>query len=298
MNYYDEIKNALIDVAIYKQVKDYSKNKYELEKYYQVGKLLIEAQGGESRAKYGDGLIKKYSKKLTIELGKGYLVRMLKYMRKFYLFQKGQTVSAQLMWSHYLEILSMNDINKINYYIQITSKQNLSVRELRNKIKSNEYERLDDNTKLKLVTKEEITIVDNIKHPIMIKNKFDTENISEKMLKQLILEDIDSFLIELGTGFSYIANEYKIKINDRYNYIDLLLFNIEYNCYVVVELKVTGLKKEHVGQIKFYMNYIDRCVKKIYHDKTIGIIITRYENSFVVGFCSDPRIYNTTYMLV
>jgi len=298
MNYYDEIKNALIDVEIYKQVKDYSKNKYELEKYYQVGKLLIEAQGGESRAKYGDGLIKEYSKKLTIELGKGYSVRMLKYMRKFYLFQKGQTVSAQLMWSHYLEILSMNDINKINYYIQITSKQNLSVRELRNKIKSNEYERLDDNTKLKLITKEEIIISDNIKHPIIIKNKFNTTEISEKMLKQLILEDIDSFLIELGTGFSYIANEYKIKINDRYNYIDLLLFNIEYNCYVVVELKVTELAKEHIGQIEIYMNYVNENLKKIYHDKTIGIIITRRDNKFIILYRSDERILNTTYELV
>ena len=118
------------------------------------------------------------------------------------------------------------------------------------------------------------------------------------MLKGLIIEDIENFLTELGTGFTFIKSEYKIKLDARNNYIDLLLFNIDYNCYVVVELKVTELKKEHVGQIKFYMNYIDRCVKKISHDKTIGIIITKYENSFVVGFCSDPRIYNTTYMLI
>ena len=271
---------------------------HEVEKYYQVGKLLIEAQGGETRAKYGDGLIKEYSRKLTKELGKGYSTRILKYMRKFYLFQKGQTLSAQLSWSHYLEILSISDINKINYYINIAIEQNLSVRALRNKIKSNEYERLDDNTKLKLITKEEVTISDNIKHPIIIKNKFDTENISEKMLKKLILEDIDSFLIELGTGFSYIANEYKIKIGSTFNYIDLLLFNYQYNAFVVVELKVTTLKKEYVGQIEIYMNYIDKYVKKISHDKTIGIIITRHGNDFIMEFCSDPRIYNTTYILI
>ena len=298
MNYYNEIKNTLIDVEVYKKVKDYSKNKYELEKYYQVGALLIEAQGGETRAKYGDGLIKEYSKKLSMELGKGYTTSSLKRMRQlFVIIQKGATLSHQLTWSHYSEFITINDINKINYYINITILQNLSVRALRDKIKSSEYERLDDNTKLKLITKEEITISDNIKHPIVIKNKFDTENISEKMLKQLILEDIESFLTELGTGFCYIANEYKIKIGNTFNYIDLLLFNYEYNAFVVVELKVTELKKEHVGQIEIYMNYIDKFIKKISHNKTIGIIITKHGNNFIMEFCSDQRIYNTTYLL-
>jgi len=299
MNYYDEIKNNLIDVEVYKTVKDYSKNKYELEKYYEVGKLLVDAQGGETRAKYGNGLIKEYSKRLINEVGKKYNYKTLLKMRQFYLFsQKFATVSRQLTWSHYVELLKFENINIINYYVNIAIEQNLSVRALRNKIKSNEYERLDDNTKLKLITKEEITISDNIKHPIIIKNKFDTTVISEKMLKQLILEDIDSFLIELGTGFSYIANEYKIKINDRYNYIDLLLFNIEFNCYVVVELKVTELAKEHIGQIEIYMNYVNENLKKIYHNKTIGIIITRRDNKFIILYRSDERILNTTYELV
>ena len=298
MNYYNEIKNTLIDVEVYKKVKDYSKNRYELEKYYQVGKLLIEAQGGESRAKYGDSLIKEYSKKLTMELGKGYSIRTLKYMRKFYLFQKWQAVPAQLTWSHYCELFVLKDVNAINYYIMITINQNLSYRKLHDKIKSNEYERLDDNTKLKLITKEEITISDNIKHPIIIKNKLDTEEISEKALKQLILDDIFNFMKELGTGYCLIDSEYKIVIGNTFNYIDLLLFNIEFNCYVVVELKVTKLLKEHIGQIEIYMNYIDKCIKKISHDKTIGIIITRDGNNFIIKYCSDPRIYNTTYMLV
>ena len=259
---------------------------------------MIDAQGGESRAKYGDGLIKKYSLELTKDLGKGFSTRLLKYMRKFYLFQKGQTLSAQLSWSHYLEILSINDNTKINYYINIAVKQNLSVRELRNRIKSNEYERLDEKTKLKLTTKEEITISDNIKHPIILKNAFKTNEISEKMLKKLILEDITTFMKELGNDFSFIDSEYKIRIDNQYNYIDLLLFNIEYNCYIVIELKVTALKKEQVGQILIYMNYIDKFVKKEYHDNTIGIIITKDGNDLIVGFCSDSKIYHTTYELV
>ena len=299
MNYYNEIKSTLIDVEVYKKVKNYSKNRYELDKYYQVGKLLVAAQGGETRAKYGDGLIREYSTKLTNELGKGYTISSLKRMRQlFVIIQKGATLSHQLTWSHYSEIITIYDINKINYYINITIEQNLSVRELRNKIKSNEYERLDDNTKLKLITNEEITISDNIKHPIVIKNKFDTIDISEKMLKELILEDITSFMKELGTGYSFIDSEYKIRVGNNFNYIDLLFFNYEYNAFIVVELKVTELAKEHIGQIEIYMNYIDKHVKKIEHNKTIGIIVTRKDNKYIILYRSDARIYNTTYKLI
>ena len=108
---------------------------------------------------------------------------------------------------------------------------------------------------------------------------------------------MDSFLKELGNGFCYIENEYKIKLGDRYNYIDLLLFNYIYNCFVIVELKVTELRKEHIGQINLYMNYIDKNVKNIYQDKTIGIIICKKDNKFVMEYCSDDRIYRTTYVL-
>ena len=117
------------------------------------------------------------------------------------------------------------------------------------------------------------------------------------MLKQLILEDLDNFLTELGEGFTYIKNEYKIKLGDRYNYIDLLLFNYKYNCFVVVELKVTELKKEHIGQIKLYMNYIDKHVRNINQDRTIGIIISKKGNEFVMQYCSDDRIFDTMYTL-
>ena len=300
-NYYDEIKNELINNEVYKRVKDYSKNRNELSTYYNVGKLLIEAQGGEDRAKYGDGLIKEYSKRLTKELGKGYSTRSLKNMRKFYLlFEKGQPLAAQLSWSHYCELLSLKDVNEIEYYIKITSEQFLSKRQLKEKIKNKEYQRLDDNTKLKLINKEEMSIGDNIKNPIIIKNKLDIdkEDISEKILQRLILENIPSFLDELGEGYSFIRNEYKIKINNTYNYIDLLLFNIKYNCYVVVELKVTEVKKEHIGQVEVYMNYIDKHIKGINNNKTIGIIVARRDNHYYIEYSSDKRIYTRDYEIV
>ena len=297
MNYYKQIKEELINNEVYKKVKDYSKNRNDLNTYYNLGKLLVEAQGGEERAKYGDGLIKKYSIKLTHELGKGYSTRSLKNMRKFYLFQKGQPLAAQLTWSHYTILLSLKNKNEINYYINQIINYNLSKRQLIEKIKNKEYERLNTKTKEKLIKKEENKVEDFIKNPILIKNSYNYEEISEKILKRLILEDLDNFMKELGSGFCYIENEYKIKIGSSYNYIDLLLFNIKYNCYVVVELKVTELKKEHIGQIQIYMNYIDKNMKNINNDKTIGIIICKKDNKFIMEYCSDNRIFETTYIL-
>ena len=298
MNYYNEIKQQLINNEVYKKVKDYSKNKSDLNTYYNVGKLIVEAQGGEKRAKYGEGLLREYSNKLSKELSKKFTLTLLKNIRQFYLmFQKGPTLSDQLTWSHYVELLKFSDMDKINYYIDISIKLNLSVRELRIKIKNKEYERLDESTKDKLVNKKENNINDFIKNPILIKNKYNHQHICEKILKQLILEDLDNFLIELGEGFTYIKNEYKIKIGNRYNYIDLLLYNIKYNCYVVIELKIIELKAEHIGQIQKYMNYIDRHVKMINQDMTIGIIICKKDNNFVMEYCSDDRIFRTIYKI-
>ena len=294
MNYYNEIKTELINNEITKRVKDYSKNRSDLNTYYNVGKLLSEA--GKH---YGEGIIKEYSKRLTNELGKGYSISNLKNMRNFYVFfSKSQTMSGQLTWSHYIELLKLVDKEKINYYIKIIEEENLSVRELRQKIKNNEYERLDEETKKKLKEKEELKVPDLVKNPIQIKNTSGNNEISEKVLQKLILEDIPSFLDELGNGFTFVRNEYKIKIGDRYNYIDLLLFNYEFNCFVVVELKVSELKKEHIGQIEFYMNYIDKNLKNINQNKTIGIIICKKDNRYVIEYCSDDRILAREYELI
>ena len=293
MNFYEEIKNELTNNEINKRVKDYAKNKSDLTTYYNVGKKLAEA--GKH---YGEGIIKDYSKRLTSELGKGYSTRSLKYMRKFYLFQKGQPVAAQISWSHYCILLSINDDNKILYYINQIINRNLSKRQLQEAIKSNEYERLPEKTKVKLVNKEENKIEDYIKNPIIIHNPSNMEVISEKVLKKLILEDMDCFLKELGNGFCYIGNEYKIRLGNNYNYIDILLYNYIYKAFVVLELKVTELKKEYVGQIEVYMNYIDNNLKNINDNKTIGIIICKKDNKFIMEYCSDKRIKSKEYVLV
>ena len=214
-------------------------------------------------------------------------------MRQFYLLiEKGARFGHQLSWSHYRELIPIKNINEVNYYINICEKELLTRDELRNRIKSKEYERLSEETKNKLITNEELKLPDLVPNPIMISNcdYIDTNSISEKYLQENIMLNISSFLKELGNGFSFIDNEYKIKIGNNYNYIDLLLYNVKFKCYVVVELKVTVLKKEHIGQIQVYMNYIDKNVKELTDNKTIGIIICTKNNQFIIEYCSDEKI--------
>ena len=296
MNYYEEIKRELINNEVYKRVKDYSKNRSDLNTYYMVGKLLSEA--GKS---YGEGIIENYSDKLLIDVGKTYTKRTLFRIRQFYLMfseEKVSTLSTLLSWSHYVELLKINDVNKVKYYIKIAEEQNLSVRKLREKIKNKEYERLDEEIKHKLIENKETSCYDFIKNPIIIKNKYNTNEITEKMLQDLILEDIPGFLSELGEGFSFIKNEYPIKIGNRYNYIDMLLFNINDNRYVVLELKVTELKKEHIGQISVYMNYIDNNLKKPGQNPTMGIIICKKNNKFIMKYVTDNKILEREYKFI
>ena len=206
MNYYNEIKHQLLNNEITKKVKE-------------------------------------YSKKLTLEFGKGYTESRLRYIRRFFeVFSKCPTLSDELTFSHYCEIIWLED-NQINYYVNIAKNQHLSIRELRLRVKNKEYERLSEETKNKIKVKKETKVQDFIKEPIIIKNNSNYEVISEKILQKIILEDIESFMKELGEGFTFIGSQYKIKIGNRYNYIDLLMFNYIYNCFIVIELKVTELKK-------------------------------------------------------
>ena len=296
MNYYEEIKQKLIDNEIYEKVKDYSKERNRVITYFETGKLLYEAG-----SKYGEGIIKTYSNKLVSEVNKKYSYRTLFRMRQFYKLFSNEKVSpfaTQLSWSHYVELLPLKDHNIILYYINQCINNKLSRNELRDRIKNKEYERLPLTTKNKIITKEETKIDDLIKNPILIKGNNKYEEISEKVLQKLMLEDIPSFLNELGEGFAFINNEYKIKLGSTYNYIDILLFNYIYNAFVVVELKVTELRKEYIGQIEVYMNYVDKNIKKINQNKTIGIIICKKDNKYVIEYCSDDRIISREYKLV
>lgn len=296
MNYYNEIKNKIIDNEVYSKIKDYSKERHKVITYLEIGKLLTEAGG-----KYGDNIIEEYSKKLVIEVGKKYNRSTLFRMKQFYNVFSNEKVAPlvqQLSWSHCLILLPIKNINEINYYINQVSKRNLSKRQLEEIVKNNEYERLPVATRNKLIYKDRVEVKDLVPNPILIKNKNNIEIITEKALHHLILEDIESFMKKLGNSYSFIGSEYKIKIGDRNYYIDLLLFNIKYNCYVVVELKVSEFKVEYISQVQKYMNYIDKNIKEVSNNCTIGILICKRENKFVIEYCSDDRIAVREYELV
>ena len=288
MNYYDQIKEKLIDNEIYEKVKDYSKERNRVKTYYEVGELL--ASAGKH---YGENIIGEYSKKLVNEVGKKYNKKTLFRMRQFYNTFKDEkvaTVWRQLTWSHCRILVSLNNIDKINYYINEIKNRNLSVRQLETIIKEKEYERLSEETKLKLIENKELEILDEIKDPIIIHINNNINNVKEKALKEWILDNITDFMKQLGNGYSFIDSEYKIKVGNTLNYIDILLYNYIYKCFVVVELKVTELKKEHIGQVQLYMNYIDDNLRNLSDNKTIGLIVVRENNKYVIKYSSDKRI--------
>ncbi len=294
--YYIELKEKALKAEIYDRARDYAKDKNKVNAYFEMGELLSKA-GRE----YGKNIINNYSEKLMFEVGKKYNYRTLYRMRKFYeIFSDGKltTMWSKLCWSHYREVLSLKNINEIIYYLNECESKNLTQRQLHELIKHNTYNRLSKETKTKLLKSNELRVNDLVPNPITIKSGLLKEKISEYALKESILNNIDHFLRQFGIGFTYAGNEYKIKIDGRYNYIDILLYNIKYKCYVVIELKVTELKKEHTGQIMNYMNYIDKNIKTIEENDTVGIIICKQDNEYVIKYCSDDRIIAREYELV
>ena len=147
-------------------------------------------------------------------------------------------------------------------------------------------------------SEDRLEMKDLIPNPILIKNKNNIEVVTERILYNLILENIENFMKELGNAFSFIGSEYKIKVGDSYHKIDLLLFNIKYNSYVVVELKVTEFKAEYISQVQKYMNYIDKNVKEVSNNSTIGILICKKENRFVIEYCSFDSIVIREYEFI
>ena len=295
--YYSEIEHLIKKNEIQKQARRLEENYTLVTTYWTIGKILVEAQGGSSRAKYGNELIKKWYKRLTELYGKGYDATNLRRFRQFYIaFQKRGPLARTLTWSHYLCLLPIKDENKRNYYINLCIKNNLSKRELVKEIKSNSYERLIDKPdKIDVIVLEKYSITTEMKNPIII--EVNREIKSEKDLELSILANLSYFFKQLGEGFTYVGHQYKIVKNNQNYYVDILLFNIELNCYVLVELKLRSLKKEDKAQMEFYMKLVDEQLKKPFHNKTIGIIITKETDEFIVNFVGSEEIIPLSYEL-
>ena len=303
MNYYKEVENLIKNNEINKKVRALQDNSETLYTYWNIGKLIVEAQGGEARAKYGNGLIKDWGHRLSLKYGKCYDSSDLAKMRLLYLlFPNLGTLSPKLSWSHYRSILPIKNPNERNYYINQVILNNLSVRDLRREIKNKSFDRLSyaDKENIKIITEENttpLTIEDMIKDPIILKIDKNTNDVNEKVIHKYIISLLENKFLELGTGFALVGHEYKIKIGNSYNYIDLLFFNTELNAYIVVEVKTKESKPQDIGQLEFYVNYVENNIKKNYHNKTIGILIVKKKNKFVIEYTTSNDIYVTTYML-
>ena len=292
-NYLEQIRNEIITTEVKVMVREYRNNLDKLTRNYNIGKELTLA--GKH---YGEGIVKKYAIILTKEFGKGYSTSDLKRMKVFFqIIQKGAPLEHLLTWSHYKLLLPLKDINEIKYYIYVTKRENLSKRELSLRIKNDEYHRLPLETREKLETNKKVKSGEEVLNPIIVRTNNLKERFTEKILQEMIMNDLPNFLKQLGSGFSFIDNEYKIKIGNNFNYIDILLYNYIRNCFVVVELKITELRKEYLGQIKTYMNIVDKEIKKPIHNKTIGILITKEMNDFEVSLIDADNVYKTTFII-
>lgn len=300
MNNYEEVETLVKKVEIGKAIKERQANNEITEAYWNIGKLIIDAQGGKEKSKYGDKLLKEWSEKLSKEYGKGYDYTNLSRFRQLYLyFPIIGPVGQQLNWTIIRTILPIKDENKRNYYINLCIKNNLSKRELIKEIKSNSFERLEHKPdKVDIITSAIVpAITENFENPILLNlNGNKVEN--EKDLEKLIYSQLSYVFMQLGNDFTWVGNQYKISDGNKNYYIDMLLYNVNYNCYVVVEIKCRSLKKEDKGQTEFYMTLVDKYKKRANNNPTIGIIITREQDKFVANFVKSEKLVPLTYELV
>ena len=302
MNYYEQVESLIKNNEINKKVRALQDNSETLLTYWNVGKLIVEAQGGKKRAKYGDGLIKEWGNKLSEKYGKGYNSRNLERMRKLYiLYPISSSLRSELTWTHYRTILSIKNENERNYYINQILLNNLSSRELQKEIKNKSFDRLSykDKNNIEIISdiNSSLSIEDMIKDPIILKSDIDTKEINEKVIHKYIISLLEDKFLELGTGFALVGHEYKIVISNNTYHIDLLFFNIRLNSYIVVEVKTRALKPQDIGQLEFYVGYVENNLKDNNHNKTIGVLIVKKKNKYVIEYTTSTDIYVTTYML-
>ena len=300
MNYLNEANEYIKRVEIGKSIREANANRELVECYWNVGRLIVEAQGGKDKAKYGNELLKKWAEKLIKEYGKGYDYSNLRRFRQFFLeFPNCGALRHNLSWTIIRTILPIKDENKRNYYINLCITNNLSKRELEREIKNNSYERLEHKPdKIDIIVPSKVqSITDNFMNPILLKLK-DKEVKNEIDLEKLIYSQLSYVFLQLGNGFTWVGNQYKVSDGNNNYFIDMLLYNYKYNCFVVVEIKCRKLKKEDKGQVEFYMKLVDEYVKEPSNNPTIGIIITKEQDKFVANFVRSEKLIPLTYELL
>lgn len=303
---FDNIKELVINSRnkVYQTV-----NTEMLNLYWNIGKAIMEIQQGDKRASYGDALLQKLSQKLTVEFGKGFSKRNLERMRKFYIyFPIATTVSSQLSWSHYLEIIKIEENAKINFYKNEAINSKWSVRELQRQRDSLLYERLtlsaDKEKILELSEKGQTlkTSRDLIKDPFVLEFLDIKENTDylESDLEKNIIEHLKDFLLELGKGFTYVGNQVRLTLEEDHFYPDLVFYNRLLRCFVIIDLKIGKVLHQDIGQMQMYVNYYDREIKQPDENATVGILLSTNKNETVVKYTlpeDNKTIFSSEYKL-
>ena len=264
-----------------------------LNLYWNIGKIIMEIQQGNERASYGDSVLNKLSQKLTAEFGKGFSKRNLERMRKFYIFFPiATTVSTQLSWSHYLELIKIEEQPKRNFYVQEAINSRWSVRELQRQKNSLLYERLalSQNKEKVLELAEKGQIIksgkDLVKDPFVLEFLDIKENTEylEADLEKNILEHLKEFLLELGKGFSFVGSQVRLTLEEDHFYPDLVFYNRLVKCFVIIDLKIGKVTHQDIGQMQMYVNYYDREIKNEDENPTVGILLCTDRNKTVVKY--------------
>jgi len=298
--------------------------------YFEIGRMIIEEeQGGKERADYGKSLLKELSKVLTTEFGKGFSVDNLENMRRFYLvYGKSETLSRIsskaisettsrelkqeefiLSWSHYLKLMRIDDENERKFYEIEAAKNNWSVRELDRQYDSALYARLvlsRDKEEVKKLSEKGLVLEkpkDVIKDPYILEfiGLPEKSAYSESDLEQGIIDKLEHFLLELGTGFTFVARQKRISFDNKHFRIDLVFYNRILKCFVLIDLKIGELKHQDIGQMQMYVNYYDREIKLDDENKTIGIVLCQNKSEAVVEYTlpeNNEQIFASKYKTI
>jgi len=294
--------------------------------YWQIGRLIVEEeQNGAARANYGKMVLKELSGKLTSEYGRGYSVANLKNFRQFYLvfpdiftsrgqadseLEIRQTLSSELSWSHFCLLMRVENQAAREFYMKETSLQNWSVRALDRQISTLYYERIKSSQDKMAVQKEAkertLKLVDSprdfIKDPYILEFlKLNPANsYLEKTLENSLIENLHSFILELGRGFAFVARQYHLNTENEHYYIDLVFYNYILKCFVLIDLKVGKLTHQDVGQMDMYVRLFEEKVKQADDNPTIGIILCSQQNESVIKYsvlAENKQLFSSKYKI-
>jgi predicted nuclease of restriction endonuclease-like (RecB) superfamily len=281
--------------------------------YFEIGRMIIEEeQHGSERANYGNFLMQEVAQKLTNHFGKGFSETNLKQMRQFYLtYSKNQPISDEfkLSWSHYLKLMRMDDELERKFYEIEAAKNNWSLRELQRQYDSALFTRLalsrDKEKIMELSTKGQVVEQpkDAIKDPYILEflGLPEESAYSESELEQKLIDKLEHFLLELGSGFTFVARQKRITFDEKHFRIDLVFYNRFLRCFVLIDLKIGELKHQDIGQMQMYVNYFDRKVKLDDENKTVGLILCQDKSEAVIQYTlpeNNEQIFASKYLTV